>query len=219
MKKHISACIFDLDGVIVDTAKYHFQAWRNLGIKLGFDFDEEFNEKLKGVSRVDSLKLILKHANISLSKTDFNNALTEKNANYLESVSSMDKSEILPGVLPYLINLCKSDITIALGSASKNARMILEQVELINFFDFISDGTMVNRSKPDPEVFLLVTEHFGFNPKKCVVFEDSIKGLEAANAADFISIGIGDSIVLDIADEVYTSMEGKTPDMLINYFK
>ena len=217
MKQHLSACIFDLDGVIVDTAKYHYQAWRNLGQSLGFDFNEQFNEKLKGVSRVDSLKLILSHAGITLSDADFAEALVSKNEEYLGLISAMDKDEILPGVLPYLIKLCKHNIPIALGSASKNARKILQQIELIEFFDFISDGTMVQRSKPDPEVFLLVTEHFGLEPKKCVVFEDSIKGVIAANSADFISIGIGDSSILEMADEVYENLLGKEPEMLINY--
>jgi len=217
VKQELSACIFDLDGVIVDTAKYHFEAWRNLGVRLGFPFDEEFNENLKGVSRIESLKLILSHANITLSKKDFERALIDKNDEYLQLISSMDKDEILPGVLPYLINLCKKGIPIALGSASKNARKILNQIELIDFFDFISDGTMVKRSKPDPEVFLLVTEHFGLDPKKCVVFEDSIKGVIAANTAEFVSIGIGDSSVLHMADDVYDSLQGKSPEILSKF--
>lgn len=213
-KNNIKACIFDLDGVIVDTARYHFIAWRNLAAEYGFRFDEAFNEKLKGVSRVESLKLILAEANVTLSQDDFNKALIKKNEEYLKSIQGMTKEEILPGVLNYLILLAKNNIPIALGSASKNAKTILDRVELTAFFDIISDGNVVTKSKPDPEVFLICSDHFGLDPKNCIVFEDSIKGLQAAKTGGFKSIGIGEANTLNMADIVYSSFIDKIPSDL-----
>ena len=217
-KEHIKACIFDLDGVIVDTAKYHFTAWKALANQFGFDFDEEFNETLKGVSRSESLKLILNSANVIISDEEFNQALIEKNDNYLELIKNMDKNEILPGVLPYLISLAKNQIPIALGSASKNAKIILERVELIGFFDIISDGNMVSKSKPDPEVFNICSNYFNLDPSSCVIFEDSIKGIEAANTGRFKSVGIGDKKVLNEAGIVYSDLVKKHPSDLLSLF-
>ena len=214
-KEHVDVCIFDLDGVIVDTAKYHFTAWRDLAKGIGFEFDEVFNEKLKGVSRAESLKLILAEAKVELSASDFEKALIDKNEHYLELIQSMNKLEILPGVLTYLVKLAKSGVGIALGSASKNAKNILNRVELIDFFDIISDGNMVSKSKPDPEVFLICSSHYGVDPSRCVVFEDSIKGIQAANTGRFKSVGIGEPKVLHEAQVVYTSFEEHDPAELL----
>ena len=215
----VKACIFDLDGVIVDTAKYHYTAWKNLANRLGFDFDEVFNEQLKGVNRVESLKLILEKGNVVLNESDFKKALQEKNEAYLTLIQDMSKEEILPGVLNYLILLTKNNIKIGLGSASKNAKMILDALEISAFFDIISDGNMVSKSKPDPEVFLICSSHFGLEPKNCVVFEDSINGLIAAKRGGFQSIGIGDKVTLSMADEVYENFIDKTPTLLNAYSK
>ena len=217
-KAHVKACIFDLDGVIVDTAKYHFQAWRNLAKGFGFNFDETFNEKLKGVSRAGSLTLILDAAGIELSKEDFNNALIEKNDEYLGLIEDMDKREILPGVLRYLTILVKNEIPLALGSASKNARTILETLELLDFFDFISDGNSVKKGKPHPETFLACSKHFGLDPSECIVFEDSIKGIQAAKNGGFQSVGIGNKETLSLADDCYLSFAGKHPQQLSTLF-
>ncbi|MEB3345658.1 beta-phosphoglucomutase [Aquimarina gracilis] len=195
--------IFDLDGVIVDTAKYHFLAWQNLANSLGISFSEEQNEQLKGVSRVRSLEKILEWGNKTISEEEFTRLMHEKNEEYLNYISKMDTSEILPDVPRVLDYLMKEQQAIALGSASKNARIILEKVELKNKFHAIVDGTNVSKAKPDPEVFLIGAQELGISPGDCVVFEDSVAGIQAANVANMISIGIGDPSVLGEADYVF----------------
>jgi beta-phosphoglucomutase len=197
------AFIFDLDGVIVDTAKYHFLAWRKLANSVGVDFTEAQNEQLKGVSRVRSLEKILAWGNMELSEDKFMELMAKKNNDYLNHVNQMDESEILPDV-PKILNHLKSEkFPIALGSASKNARTILQKVNLYDRFDAIVDGTNVTKAKPDPEVFLNAAELLKTNPSDCVVFEDSVAGVQAANVAGMISIGIGDEEILHEADFVF----------------
>jgi len=203
MSNH-KAFIFDLDGVIVDTAKFHFLAWRKLANDLGFDFTEEQNEQLKGVSRVESLKKILKWGDMKLSEKEFNRQMALKNENYLSYVGEMDKAEILPGVPKVLDYLLENDIPFALGSASKNARTILKKIDLYDKFDAIVDGTDVSKAKPDPEVFLIAAEKLNTKPENCVVFEDSVAGVQAANIGKMTSVGIGDKKVLQEADYVFT---------------
>lgn len=215
MKKEI-AFIFDLDGVIVDTAKYHYLAWKNLANALGFDFTEEQNELLKGVSRVKSLEILLSLGKVSLSEEKKQVLLHQKNKEYLEYVNKMTSEEILPGVNDLLNFLEINDIKYALGSASKNAPLILEKVGLLNRFTAIVDGNDVSKAKPDPEVFLIGAKKLGINPENCVVVEDAIAGIEAANAAKMISIGIGDANVLYEADYVFKDMTAITPDFLKN---
>ncbi|MFC2148741.1 beta-phosphoglucomutase [Bacteroidota bacterium] len=198
MKK--TGFIFDLDGVIVDTAKYHYLAWKNLADELGIPFTEDDNENFKGVSRKRCLEILLEMGNISVSKEQFDLWLQEKNEDYLKYISKMDKSEILPDVPKVLEYLKEKGIPMALGSASKNAVSILKKVELMPYFDAIVDGTQVTKAKPDPEVFLIAAKKIGVNPKNCVVFEDALAGIEAANAAGMESIGIGDVNILSDAD-------------------
>ncbi len=200
MKK---AFIFDLDGVIVDTAKYHFLAWQNLANSLSISFSEEQNEQLKGVSRVRSLEKILEWGNKTISEEEFTRLMAEKNEEYLAYISKMDTSEILPDVPRILNYLISKNQAIALGSASKNARIILDKVELTNKFNTIVDGTDVSKAKPDPEVFLIGAKALDIAPEDCVVFEDSVAGVQAANIANMISIGIGDAKVLHEADYVF----------------
>jgi beta-phosphoglucomutase len=188
--------IFDLDGVIVDTAKYHYLAWRKLANQLGFEFTKEQNELFKGVSRKRCLEILLEIGNIEASKQQFDTWMVEKNVDYLVYIENMDASEILPDIPRILELLKKNKIPIALGSASKNARPILEKVNLLHYFDVIVDGNNVTKAKPDPEVFLLAAEQLGVHVNDCIVFEDAVAGLEAANAAKMISIGIGDDSVL-----------------------
>jgi len=199
-----TAFIFDLDGVIVDTAKFHFLAWRKLANDLGFDFTEEQNEQLKGVSRIESLKKILKWGNMELSEEEFNSQMARKNENYLSYVDEMDNTEILPGVSKVLEYLMEHNIPFALGSASKNARTILKKIDMYNKFDAIVDGTDVSKAKPDPEVFLIAAEKLNTAPENCVVFEDSVAGVQAANMGKMTSIGIGDQKVLHEADYIFT---------------
>ena len=187
MKKR-KGVIFDLDGVIVDTAKFHFLAGRKLANDLGFDFTEEQNEQLKGVSRVHSLQKILKWGGMELSEEEFQRQMDLKNENYLSYVNEMDESEILPGVSKILGYLIENDIPFALGSASKNARTILEKIDLLEKFDAIVDGTNVTKAKPDPEVFLIAAEKLGLKPEDSIVFEDAVAGIQAANRANIISI-------------------------------
>lgn len=200
MKK---AFIFDLDGVIVDTAKYHFLAWQKLADSLGISFSEEQNEQLKGVSRVQSLEKILEWGNKTISEEKFSRLMSEKNEEYLSYIAKMDASEILPDVPRILEYLILENQAIALGSASKNARAILEKVQLYDKFTTIVDGTNVSKAKPDPEVFLLGAKALGIYPENCIVFEDSVAGVKAANIANMISIGIGNQEVLHEADYVF----------------
>lgn len=192
--------IFDLDGVIVDTAKYHYLAWKNLADELGIEFNEDDNEQFKGVSRRRCLELLLEKGNISVSKEQFDNWLKEKNEDYLKYISGMDESEILPDVTKVLGYLKEKGIPMALGSASKNAVPILEKVSLLPYFDAIVDGNQVTKAKPDPEVFLIAAKKLGTEPSHCVVFEDALAGIEAANIAGMESIGIGDVNILTEAD-------------------
>lgn len=195
--------IFDLDGVIVDTAKYHFLAWKKLANGLGIDFTEIQNEQLKGVSRVKSLEKILEWGNKSVSEEKFTELMTNKNNDYLSYIETMDEGEILPDIPKVIEHLLNEKQGLALGSASKNARAILKKVSLFNVFETIVDGTNVTKAKPDPEVFLIAAKQLKIAPNNCIVFEDSIAGIEAANAANMISIGIGDTSVLNKANYVF----------------
>jgi len=194
------AFIFDLDGVIVDTAKYHYLAWRELAIQLGFDFTMEQNERLKGVSRVRSLEILLDIGKIQLNEDEKTTYLKEKNQQYLQYIAKMDHTEILPGIDDLLHYLKLNKVPFSLGSASKNARLILETLDLIDLFDAIVDGNDVSTAKPDPEVFLIAAQKLGVQPEDCIVIEDAQAGIEAANKAGMTSIGIGDAHVLAEAD-------------------
>ncbi|WP_295334710.1 beta-phosphoglucomutase [Flavobacterium sp.] len=190
------AFIFDLDGVIVDTAKYHFLAWQKLAQELGIEFTPEHNEELKGVSRVRSLDIILALGNIEASQEDKNKWLIQKNEDYLSYLVDMDESEILPGVVTVLEFIKEKQQLIALGSASKNARPILEKTGILHFFDAIVDGNDVSNAKPDPEVFLRAAQLLNVSNENAIVFEDSVAGIQAANIANMISVGIGDATIL-----------------------
>lgn len=188
--------IFDLDGVIVDTAKYHFLAWKKLADELNIEFTEEDNELFKGVSRKRCLEILLGMGGVEASKEQIDTWLQEKNEDYLSYIEKMNESEVLPDV-PKVLNFLKNrNVPMALGSASKNALPILEKVRLLPYFDTVVDGTKVSKAKPDPEVFLIAAENLGIEPKKCVVFEDAIAGIEAANTAGMLSIGIGEPGIL-----------------------
>jgi beta-phosphoglucomutase len=206
--------IFDLDGVIVDTAKFHFIAWQRLAASLGIDFDHEQNEQLKGVSRVNSLNKILEWGGKSLSQKDFTAKMQHKNKEYLELISELDTSDILPGVYDFLLELRAQGQPIALGSASKNARPILNKLNISHLFDAIVDGTDVSKAKPDPEVFIAAAAQLAITQKECVVFEDSVAGVQAANKASMISIGLGDTKTLQEADAVFLSFDEMPADYI-----
>ena len=184
--------LFDLDGVIVDTAKYHFISWRKIAKCFNYELKAEDNQKLKGLSRADSLNQILNLANITLDPSSFKIYLEKKNQDYLNYVREITVDDILPGILEALDFLDKRRIKIALGSASKNARLILDQLEIASFFKIVVDGNQVKKSKPHPEVFLKAGMEMGITSKKCVVFEDSQAGIIAAKAAGMTAVAIGD---------------------------
>lgn len=187
----IEACIFDLDGVIVDTAKYHYLAWKRLADELNIDLSIEDNERLKGVNRLKALDIILGLGNLRIGEEIKLLLMEKKNEWYLEYINKMDESEILPGAKNLLDELRSKKVKVALGSASKNARTILQKVNLIEKFDVIIDGNKVKNTKPDPEVFVMAAESLGVEPSKCVVFEDAKAGVEAGKNANMTVIGIG----------------------------
>ncbi|STD53950.1 beta-phosphoglucomutase [Empedobacter falsenii] len=207
--------IFDLDGVIVDTAKYHYLAWKKLANNLNIDFTHEHNELLKGVSRVRSLEIILGLGNVEASDEQKNEWLVQKNKEYLEYIDKMDDSEILPGVMDVLNFLKENNQPIILGSASKNARPILEKVNILNYFDDIVDGNDVSNAKPDPEVFIVGAKKANQTNENSIVFEDSVAGIEAANVAGMTSIGIGEASVLNEAKYNFKNFTEISEDFLV----
>ena len=211
--------IFDLDGVIVDTAKYHYLAWRKLANQLGFEFTEEQNEMFKGVSRKRCLEILLDLGGIEATKDQFDTWMVEKNIDYLAYIEKMDESEILPDVHKILDYLVKQKQPIALGSASKNAQSILEKVELLSYFDDIVDGNDVTKAKPDPEVFLIAAKSLDKLAVDCIVFEDSVAGIQAANIANMISVGIGDKKILHEADYIFNDFTEISKDFIEELIK
>jgi beta-phosphoglucomutase len=198
--------IFDLDGVLVDTAKYHYLAWQWMAGELGFDFTEADNERLKGVSRIRSLEILLEIGGVSLTEEERQAWAYKKNERYVAHISRMDETELLPGAKAYLTELKSRSIRIALGSASKNAGLILERTGIASCFDVIVDGNRVSASKPDPEVFLTACRELGLPPSACVVFEDAESGVEAARRAGIPVVGIGSPEVLKKADWILAGL-------------
>ena len=210
----IKACIFDLDGVIVDTAVYHYKAWKRLAEQLGFDFTEHDNELLKGVSRMRSLEIILGIGHVTKTPVEQEELATLKNGWYVDMISKMTPAEILPGAKEFLEACHSAGLKTALGSASKNSGIILERTGLSHYFDAIIDGNKVSKAKPDPEVFLKGAEAVGVAPAECVVFEDAIAGIEAAIAGGMKSVGIGSPDVLGKADLVISGLDKMNLTML-----
>ncbi|MFM9839662.1 MAG: beta-phosphoglucomutase [Cyclobacteriaceae bacterium] len=198
----IEAIIFDLDGVIVDTAHYHFIAWQRLAKELGITFTEKENERLKGVSRMRSLEIILEIGGVSLSKEKMEELATKKNSWFVEYIEAIKPEEIFPGVKEMILKLRDQGYKIALASSSKNAEMVLTLLQIKNLFHVVVDGTMITHSKPDPEIFLLAASKLGVDPDYCVVFEDAEAGVEAAIAAGMKCVGIGSPEQLSKANQV-----------------
>ncbi len=199
--------VFDLDGVIVDTARFHYLAWRELAERLGFEFTEEQNERLKGVSRAKSLEILLEIGNLSLSEAEKEELAKQKNRRYREMLEKLTERDILPGAGELLQELREAGIRTALGSASKNAPFILERLGLSNSFDVIVDGNAVAKAKPDPEIFLKAAQGMGLKPEECVVFEDSAAGIEAAKRGGMYAVGVGNMENLQGADFVIIDLE------------
>ena len=209
------AFIFDLDGVIVDTAKFHFLAWKKLADSLNINFTHEINEQLKGVSRVRSLEIILSQGNVPASQEDKNKWLAQKNEDYLAFVHQMDKSEMLPRVEEVLQFLKANNQYVVLGSASKNARPILEKVNILYYFDALVDGNDVTHAKPDPEVFLQGANQVQVAYQDAIVFEDSVAGIQAANVAGMTSVGIGEKEVLHESDFCFRDFTEMSNDFIM----
>ncbi|MBP2001563.1 beta-phosphoglucomutase [Paenibacillus shirakamiensis] len=210
----IHACLFDLDGVLVDTAKYHYLAWQRLAEELGFEFTLKDNEKLKGVSRAASLDILLGIGGIELDDQRKLELAERKNRWYVDSISTMGASEILPGALEFLQACRAQGIKVALGSASKNAMIILNNTGLTPYFDAIIDGTHTSQAKPNPEVFLLGAKALDTLPDQCVVFEDAEAGIEAATRAGMRSVGIGSAQNLGHATIVVSSLAEMSTERL-----
>lgn len=202
----IEAAILDLDGVICDTAKFHYLAWKELAAEYNYNLTEQDNEQLKGVSRADSLQFILSKANKQLSVNEFDEAMMKKNNHYLELVSSLQPKDMLPGVEQFL-SLCKNKkIPIALGSASRNAILVLEKLQILHYFNAIVDANQVVNGKPHPETFIKAADMLSIIPEKCAVFEDSLSGVEAAIAGGMLAVGIGTPSQLPNAHLHYTNL-------------
>lgn len=208
----IKAFLFDLDGVIVDTAIYHYQAWKRLANELGFDISEEFNERLKGVSRLESLDIILAHGGLTLPDEEKAQLAAQKNSWYLDLVSRMTPDDILPGVATFFSQVRKAGLQTALGSVSKNAPLILERIGMTGVFDAVIDGNKINRGKPDPEVFAKGAAELDVSPAECVVFEDAVAGVEAGKRGGMFVVGLGSPNVLTGADLVAPSLDQLTVD-------
>lgn len=212
------AAIFDLDGVIVDTAKFHYQAWRRLAGELGFAFSEEQNEQLKGVSRMESLELLLRTGGITdLMPEQKETLASRKNEWYKGLLETLTPYDVLPGVCSFLGLLHSRGVRTAIASASKNAPLILEKVRIRPLFDVVVDGNSIVRAKPDPEVFLEAARQLGASPDGCYVFEDAAAGVEGAIRAGMRVIGIGDGQMLARAHLTVNSLEQLEPVFLLSH--
>ncbi|MEY2971517.1 MAG: beta-phosphoglucomutase [Bacteroidota bacterium] len=207
----IRGFLFDLDGVLVDTAQYHFLAWQRMASELGIHFGEAENEQLKGVSRAESLNRILAWGGQTMPETEKQRWMTLKNEWYLELVRGMPANDYLPGAHEFLMASRAAGIKVALGSASKNAPLILERLGWMPLFDALVDGNVVTASKPDPEVFLEGARRLGLQPEECVVFEDSEAGVEAARRGGMKVVGIGQGLDADL---LVTGLDRLTPDQV-----
>ena len=204
----IQACLFDLDGVIVDTAQFHYIAWREMAQDLGFDLTREENERLKGISRMESLEIVLSIGGVQLTEDEKLRRAAAKNTRYLELCMQMTPDDALPGVRTFLDELKENGIPSGLGSASKNAQVILERIDMLRYFETIVDGNRITKGKPDPQVFLMGASDLQVAPEHCAVFEDAVAGIESAKAAGMLAVGVGEASILTQADIVIPGFEG-----------
>lgn len=209
--------IFDLDGVIVSTDMYHYKAWKSLADENNLLFSYEINHMLRGVSRGESLKIILEVNGASVEPHKFSEMMDRKNRIYRQNLQNLKSDEILTGALQLLGELKNKGIKIAIGSSSKNAPLILEKIGLQNEFDIVIDGNKIANSKPHPEVFLKCAKGLSIEPKDCVVFEDAKAGIEAALAGNMTAIGVGDEY-FDDAHAMVQSLEGLTYEKIKNIY-
>ncbi|MYL35848.1 beta-phosphoglucomutase [Pontibacillus yanchengensis] len=199
---HIQAVIFDLDGVITDTAEYHYLAWKKLADDLGIPMDRSFNERLKGVGRKESLEKILEHGNKQLSEQEKDFYATKKNEHYKTFIQDITPNDLLPGILEFMKEIKESGIQTALASASKNAKPVIRRLEVEQYLDTVVDAAQVENGKPDPEIFLKGADQLSVDPAYCVGVEDAQAGVQAIKAAGMYAVGIGSAKVLTQADWV-----------------
>lgn len=220
-KNNLKAVVFDLDGVLTDSAKYHYQAWKMLADKLGIPFDEEYNEKLKGVSRMESLGLILQNGNAQDKYTQEEKVAmaTEKNEFYKQLLHQITPEDVLPGIHDFLEQLKAVGIKTAVASVSHNAPFILERLELDKYFDYICDAAQVPRAKPFPDIFLSAAQNLGVEPANCIGVEDAQAGIQAINAADMMSVGVGIKSQMQEAKLILPSIAKLELGMLKEYFQ
>ncbi|WP_421806316.1 beta-phosphoglucomutase [Flagellimonas sp.] len=215
----IKGFIFDLDGVITDTAELHYEAWKQLSDDMDWEFDRELNEKLRGISRMDSIKVIMDHNHVTLDDATVAELATKKNDIYVASLDHMTPDDYLPGARELLTHLRSEGFKVALGSASKNAIKVLKQLNATHFFDVIGDGNSVSKSKPEPDIFLYAAEKLGLPPENCIVFEDAEKGIDAAKAGKFHNVGIGPEERVGHADIRFDTMKEATLFEVKSHFK
>lgn len=209
------AVIFDLDGVIVSTDGLHYKAWKHMADREGIYFDETINNRLRGVSRMESLEIILERAKKAYTSDEKETLATAKNDIYRESLSELSPGDILPGVSSLLAALREKGIMLAIGSSSRNTPIILKQIGLENYFDAVADGNQISRSKPDPEVFLLAAKLLGLSPADCAVVEDAVAGIDAAKAGGMKAVGVGDASAYQKADVTAPGLDGLTADEIL----
>ena len=210
------AFIFDLDGVITETSEYHFLAWKTVCKKIGYDLTRKKNEELKGVNRNKCLDLIMEWGKIRLSEKEIESLLEAKNNIYKDYIKDLNENDVCEGVLNFINDAIKNNIKIALYSASRNAKRILCQLQIIDLFTVIIDGNNVSNAKPDPEGFKIAADLTKTNTKDCVVFEDSISGIEGANKLNMYTVGIGSRDVLKNADVVYKGFKNLKIKDIVN---
>ena len=203
----LKALIFDLDGVLTDTAKYHYLAWKKLADELGYYFDEDINELLKGVSRINSFEIILEKNNATNKFTDLEKETlaNKKNEYYKEMIEQLTPNDILEGIVPFINEARSNGVKCAVASISKNASRVLELLKISDMFDYIADAALVKNPKPDPEIFLTCAEQLGFKPSECVGIEDAQAGIESIHAAGMLSVGINVTITSIMPDIVLKS--------------
>jgi len=211
----MKAVIFDLDGVVVFTDAYHYRAWKQLSDEMGWAFDETLNDQLRGVSRMASLQIILDHNSLELPEDEKERYATIKNGYYKDLLETIDESALVPGAIDFIRALRNSGLKTGLGSSSRNAGTVLTKLGIEPLFDAVITGNEITRSKPDPQIFLLVAEKLALEPASCAVFEDAPSGVEAANNGGFFSVGFGPTPGLDAADLLVPDYGGVQPERFL----
>ncbi|ADL08503.1 beta-phosphoglucomutase [Thermosediminibacter oceani] len=201
------AAVFDLDGVIADTARFHYLAWKKLADELGIYFDEKINERLKGVGRMESLEMILEKSPRKFTREEKEHLAEKKNGYYKDMIEKMTQEDLLPGAGELILALKGRGVKIALASASRNAPIVLKRLGIEELFDYVVDAARIKRGKPDPEIFLVAAENLGLKPGECVGMEDSTAGIEAIKRAGMFAVGIGDPQILKKADIVLKDLK------------